>query len=261
MRLTVNLDGRGPAEKTGVLEVAKFRLLGDPVISEVLQVKEEDTPGGTPGRRTRVLTEQRQALDFDRMQAPFSVGYGQFVLEDAELRGPLLGASLRGKADFNAQSVNLGGTYVPLQGLNSALGVIPGLGQLLTGPRGEGVLGITFAVKGPMARPDVIVNPLSLLGPGAFRDLFQIADPPMQVTPRAPPKPTVLPGQGPKASSQPVTAERRLAPTAPPEVGGAWTSTTTRGDPPVQEPVPPAAKKPAARPAEKKAPTPVTPTP
>ena len=40
---------------------------------------------------------------------------------------------------------------------------------VLTGPRGEGLFGITFGIKGSMERPQVIVNPLSLITPGIFR--------------------------------------------------------------------------------------------
>jgi hypothetical protein len=191
MRLTVDLDGKGPVEKTGVLEVANFRILGDPVVYDVLS-----GPEGQGKRETRTV---RQAIDFDRMRAPFSIGQGQFVLEDADLRGPLLGATLRGKVDFRSQTLQIGGTYIPLQGLNSALGAIPGLGQILAGPRGEGVLGMTFAIQGPMAQPQVIVNPLSLVAPGIFREMFQMTTPTPTVTPRSeapkssPRQPTVTP--------------------------------------------------------------------
>jgi hypothetical protein len=117
------------------------------------------------------------------MRAPFSVGYGQFVLEEAYVKGPLLGANLRGKVDFKTKRVNFGGTYIPLQGLNGALGGIPVLGQIISGAQGEGIFGMTFAVQGPTSNPQVIVNPLSLVAPGIFREMFQMttADPKVQV--------------------------------------------------------------------------------
>lgn len=176
--LDVNLDGRGPAEKVGLLTVQSFSILGDPVVSEVLQ-----SPGDKGPAKKQVV---RETLEFDWMRAPFSTGYGQFVLQDAELRGPLLGATLKGKADYTRQTLDLGGTYVPLQGLNGAIGVLPGIGQLLAGPNGEGVLGITFAIQGSMARPQVIVNPLSAVAPGIFREIFQMTNPDPEVTPREP---------------------------------------------------------------------------
>ena len=37
VRLEVNLDGKGAAEKTGILWVEDFRILGDPVVSRGVQ--------------------------------------------------------------------------------------------------------------------------------------------------------------------------------------------------------------------------------
>src|SRR5690606_38099581 len=48
------------------------------------------------------------------------------------------------------------------------------VGQIITGPKCEGISGITFAIQGSMDRPQVIVNPLSMLAPGIFRDIFQM---------------------------------------------------------------------------------------
>ncbi len=41
VRLEVNLDGKGAAEKTGILWVENFRILGDPVVSEVFSGADE----------------------------------------------------------------------------------------------------------------------------------------------------------------------------------------------------------------------------
>lgn len=179
MQLVVNLDGAGAATKTGLLYVEDFRVLGDPVLSEVIYSPDD---GSQPSRSKRRRTV-REVTAFDWMRIPFSVGHGQFVLNEAELRGAVVGAVLRGKANFNTRSLNLGGTYVPLQGLNAALGVIPGLGQLIAGPRGEGILGVTFAVRGPMSNPQILVNPLSLVAPGIFREMFQMTEPAPRIIP------------------------------------------------------------------------------
>ena len=183
-RLEVNVDGRGPAEKTGVLWVEEFRVLGDPIVAEVLgstpaTIPGEDRPGPRPTKKKAL---QRETFDFERMKVPFSVGYGQFVLEDAYVRGPLLGVNLKGKADFKLRTLNLGGTYIPLQGLNNAFGEVPLFGQIMSGQ--GGTFGITFAVQGPMAKPEVLMNPLSIVAPGIFRELFQMTNPNPKVIPR-----------------------------------------------------------------------------
>ncbi len=178
MSLEVTLDSQGSVERNGVLRAEYFAVLGDPVVSEMFQTNDGNKPAGS-GRRKVV----RERIEFDWMTLPFSVGCGQFVMNDMEIRGPLVGASLRGKADFKSQRLQMGGTYVPLSGLNSAIGVIPGIGQLLTGPKGEGIFGITFAVMGPMANPEVLINPLSGILPGILRETQQLTPNSYRITP------------------------------------------------------------------------------
>lgn len=180
VRLEMFIDGRGDADKSGTLWVEDFKVLGDPVVSEVFSTGLDD---GRPsiGDKKRVT---REVFEFDTMRVPFSLGYGQFVLEDAYMKGPLLGATIRGKVDYKTGRMNLGGTYIPLQGLNNAFGQIPVLGQILSGPRGEGIFGITFAITGATANPQVVVNPLSLVTPGIFREVFQMTNPSPKVQPR-----------------------------------------------------------------------------
>ena len=134
---------------------------------------------------------------------------------------------MRGKVDFRAQALDVGGTYVPVSGLMRAPAPIPLLGPLLTGPRGEGIFGITFAIQGSMARPQVIVNPLSLLTPGIFREIFQMTPEDPRVLPRDRPSPK---GDGARASSAPaagVSGDALAAPGVAPEVGGSWSAETS----------------------------------
>ena len=106
--------------------------------------------------------------------------------DDVEIRGPLVGARMRGKVDFKSQRLQIGGTYIPLSGLNSALGGLPVLGQILAGPKGEGIFGITFAIQGPMASPEVLVNPLSGIIPGILRETQQLTPESYGITPCGP---------------------------------------------------------------------------
>lgn len=224
VRLEVNVDGAGAAEKTGLLMVDDFRVLGDPVVAEVVSSIDEGRPpiSGVTGARSskRVV---RQVFEFDTMHVPFSVGHGQFVMQDAFVRGPLLGASIRGKVDYKTERMTLGGTYIPLQGLNNAFGQIPLLGQILSGPRGEGIFGITFAIQGAMASPDVIVNPLSLVAPGIFREVFQMTPSSPAVLPR---KVETKPGTARSSSTPPMTGEEE--PSAPGTTIDGWSSETKR---------------------------------
>ena len=225
VRLEVNVEGAGAAEKTGTLWVEDFRVLGDAVIAEVVSSVDEGRPsissGTVAGRGGRRVV--REVLDFDTMRVPFSVGHGQFVMEDAYVRGPLLGATIRGKVDYKSERMTLGGTYIPLQGLNNAFGQIPVLGQILSGPRGEGIFGITFAIQGAMANPQVIVNPLSLVTPGIFREVFQMTNP----SPKVQPRKSEGKAATPRASSSAPMAGPASDDDAPATTIDGWSSETT----------------------------------
>ena len=172
--LQVNLDGQGRAETTGTLWARDFAIIGDRVVNQVVTNAPGEPVANSRNRRGGQRTApQRRRIAFNQLRAPFSVGEGQFVLHNSYVNGPLLGATLRGQVDFKSKNLRLGGTYVPLYGLNSALGSIPVIGNLLVGRRGEGVLGITFAVQGPLSDPKVIVNPVSMVAPGIFRQIFE----------------------------------------------------------------------------------------
>jgi hypothetical protein len=207
VRLEVNLDGRGPAEKTGVLYVEDFRILGDPIISEVFSNADEEQEAKAKGAAQRKPKVVREVFEFTRMRVPFSVGYGQFVMEESYLRGPLLGASIRGKVDFKMRRVSLGGTYVPLQGLMGDLCEIPILGPIALGPKCEGLSGMTYAIQGPMDHPQVIVNPLAMLAPGIFREIFQMTNPNPKVQ-RRDDTPNAASGENTRASSTTMDAPK-----------------------------------------------------
>jgi hypothetical protein len=217
MNLEVNLDGEGAAERTGTLWARDFVVLGDPIISEMVQ-NGENRQGGTRGA---VVREQ---FEFEILRAPFSVGHGQFVMHDAVINGPLVSASMRGKVDFRAKSLDVGGTYVPMSGLMRAPAEIPVVGPLLTGPRGEGIFGMTFAIQGSMARPELVMNPLSIITPGILRELFQMTPDDPHVLPRE--RPTRR-GDAARSSSVPPTSLPTTAsdwPSPAPEVGGSWSA-------------------------------------
>jgi hypothetical protein len=181
--LQVNLDAGSAGQKSGTLWAQDFAVVGDPVMTDVLT---DPTAAATLGNRKQQIARSR--IVFKRLRAPFSVGAGKFRLTDAYMNGPALGATMRGTVDFKSKRIDLSGTYVPLYGLNSALGAIPILGRVLVGRQGEGVVGITFAIKGKLDNPNVLVNPISVMTPGIFRQIFDFSSVPDPATTAARPK-------------------------------------------------------------------------
>lgn len=217
--LEVNLDGQGAAEKTGTLWTREFELLGDTVVKTVLARAPEAAGDAGNGGTAK---PERQRLYFNRLKVPFSVGSGQLIVHDSYVNGPAMGATLRGRVDFNRDYVQLSGTYVPLYGINSVLGEVPILGDILTGGKGGGIFGITFSVQGRLKDPQVGVNPVSALTPGIFRQIFE-SDPtvggihktaPAKVGTAAVPTTSSLPAQT-KGTASATVGEAMEAQTAP----------------------------------------------
>jgi hypothetical protein len=67
-----------------------------------------------------------------------------------------------------------------MEGVISPFYLINGIGQIFA-RRGEGLFGFTYTLRGAVASPKVVINPLSIFTPGMFREIFR-RNPPKLVT-------------------------------------------------------------------------------
>lgn len=113
------------------------------------------------------------AVEFDYGRAEFVRFPDRIEVVEAAIYGDTVGGTIRGNVLTQAGRYDLAGTYVPLFGINNVFQQIPILGPIFGGREGEGLIGVTFAVRGPLAAPDLLINPVSILAPGVFRTLFE----------------------------------------------------------------------------------------
>ena len=86
-------------------------------------------------------------------------------IEDALAIGPAVSILLEGYVD-KGKTVSLRGTLVPATKLNAIIASIPLLGDILVGKKtGEGVVGVSFKMKGPPKDIKTTVNPIKTLTP------------------------------------------------------------------------------------------------
>ena len=86
-------------------------------------------------------------------------------IEDALAMGPAVSILLDGYVD-KGKVVSLRGTLVPATKLNSIIASIPLVGDILVGKKtGEGVVGVSFKMKGPPRDIKTTVNPIKTLTP------------------------------------------------------------------------------------------------
>ncbi len=106
------------------------------------------------------------AMVFESAKADFVRRKDRIQIVEAAVAGDSIGGTGEGFIYTDSKTYDIVGTFVPMFGINNAFGKLFGGGD-------NGMWGITFAVKGPLDKPEFKVNPLSLLAPGAFRSLFE----------------------------------------------------------------------------------------
>lgn len=170
------------------LQVTNARMKNAPFLTQILSLASlrglTDTLGG-------------EGVMFSRIDIPMKVSGGRYVISGAKAQGPALGLTASGYIDMASQDIEIDGVLVPSFGVNSALGGIPIIGDLVVGRDGEGVFSLTYSVRGTLEKANVSVNPLSALAPGVIRRIFENPSDTKipEAVPRPPdsPPPTELP--------------------------------------------------------------------
>lgn len=98
-------------------------------------------------------------------EARFRIKNSKLTVAKASAVGPSMGISIDGFHDLKTGALDMQGVISPLYILN-------GLGQVFT-RKGEGLIGFSFNLKGSRDAPKLLVNPLSLLTPALFREIFR----------------------------------------------------------------------------------------
>lgn len=158
--LNVNADIDPQENVSGVLEIENVRVSSEANFRNVLRsggLDENDSSG----------------YNFAKVWVPFEIGGERITLTDAIAAGSALALKLNGTIDQASGDIDLRGVLSPAYGLTGVLSDVPLLGEILSGGRGEGIVAMTFTLKGNSESPELSVNPLSLLTPGFLRNVFE----------------------------------------------------------------------------------------
>ena len=124
-----------------------------------------------------VDTLSGDGIAFSRLEVPFRLTEDRLEITGAKARGPALGITGDGVIDWATDQITFAGDVVPAYLINGTLSKIPLIGQLLAGGQ-DGIFVAAYTVSGPTSRPEVTVNPLTMLTPGIIRGIFKLFDRP-----------------------------------------------------------------------------------
>jgi hypothetical protein len=125
------------------------------------------------GKPKKAGPRRGDGVVFSRLTLPFTSDTRFIRIGDTLVKGPELGATAQGLIRKMDGAIDIDGTIIPVYALNSAIGEVPILGDILTGGKGEGIFGLTYALGGTMSQPRFQVNPVSAIAPGILRKFFE----------------------------------------------------------------------------------------
>jgi hypothetical protein len=172
LKLSASLPGRAvdpdlglaAPDYQGVLDIDDFQVVNQPFLARLFSAGSLTGIGDLMGG---------DGISVENMNVPFSSKNNVISVHDARTRGRAVGATADGYIDRPKSQIALKGSLVPAYGLNSVLGNIPLLGDVLVSKKGEGVFGVTYSATGNAEQPKIDVNPLSVLTPGILRRIFE----------------------------------------------------------------------------------------
>jgi len=152
----------GQGNYAGLMTIDNPRLRDAPAIAELLNLVSV----------VGVLEQMAsgEGISLGAVRADFRISPGAITIVEGTALGPSMGLSLDGVYDTEAQSVDFQGVVSPLYLVNGLVGA-------LFTPRREGLFGFTYRMRGPPDNSTVTVNPLSVLTPGIFREIFRSPPP------------------------------------------------------------------------------------
>ncbi len=149
----------------GQAEMTNFRVVNAPSLARLL---------GALSLGGMIELLGNEGLEFSKMESKFDWLYRPqgsiLVLKDGRTSGNSLGLTFDGRFDNGASTVDVSGTIIPMSGVNNIIGSIPLVGDILTG--GGAIFAATYTMRGSSEKPDISVNPLSVLAPGIIRRIL-----------------------------------------------------------------------------------------
>lgn len=122
------------------------------------------------------LLSNEKGLKFDKLKGDVVIDGDILHFKKLRTAGGSLGLTAAGTINTATKEINLEGTVIPFSGVNTLIGAIPLIGDLLTGGNGGGVFAATYYAKGQLADPKFSTNPLATLAPGIVRNIFFLDD-------------------------------------------------------------------------------------
>ena len=157
----------------GAASVKNFNLVDEQRVQSLLKAPAPTGSFSRSGEIKKIRKLRTNDVPVSIVYTKIIKGEGYMKLRGGYMRGGDVGASFSGNLYNVKGQMDLRGTFLPAYGLNNALSKIPFIGLALGGGTKTGLIGITYRLVGKAKNPKIIVNPMSIMAPGIFRQIFE----------------------------------------------------------------------------------------
>jgi hypothetical protein len=169
--LNLSLRSIGQDDWDGSLDIRNFSIIDDKKLSTIVS-----TPSGKNGKSLNAAVKQNidtRSQNFERGFARLVMRDGVLSVENGVVRGVQVGATFQGTLKDANGKMDMTGTFMPAYGLNRLFAEVPIVGFILGNGSDRGLIGITFRLTGTLEKSSIQINPLSIIAPGVFRQIFE----------------------------------------------------------------------------------------
>ena len=147
----------------GSLHITDMRVIGAPFLAKLISLSSVEGILDLLGSNGMV---------FNKIEADYSLDENYLRIKNGIAVNQSFGLTLSGARDMSKKTISYNGVLSPVYSLNGIVKKIPLIGNLLGGKEGEGAFGINYFATGALRDPRIMVNPLSIITPGKFRELL-----------------------------------------------------------------------------------------
>ncbi len=155
----------------GSIDVRRFSIVNEQRLHSIVS-----TPVGQEQRSLNAAVKRDIDTSAQRFQRGFARIFsrnGVVSIENGVVRGDQVGAVFQGTLRDVRGNMDMNGTFMPAYGLNRLFAELPIIGIILGNGTDRGLIGITFKLTGKLDSPNLTINPLSIIAPGVFRNIFE----------------------------------------------------------------------------------------
>ena len=109
-----------------------------------------------------ISTLSQTGLAFNSASGALQLDGSKLSTQQIRMNGGSLGVTVGGWVDIKSHQLELQGVVIPLSKLNSIVGKIPLLGQVVVGKDGHGIMAIDYTVTGTLGQPKAAISKESL---------------------------------------------------------------------------------------------------